>query len=209
MTVPERASLNLAPMAVTTRLRGLASVRATLVRPVLGVDAGETGEGLGGHEDQGHVPLDADAAGVLGLQGAYVLDGDPLAAVDAVEAFGSELDGEDAAGVVAGLAAEATVYAVLGVGDEVVDEDGDVVVEVDRPVQGGGLAEGQVPALGAGELLDLAAAAPAHDEGVGRAWLHQVDHLVQLGEGAGAAGGAAAGEDVLSAGDHGQGLLGA
>src|SRR3990172_10540430 len=109
MTVPERATLNFGPMAVTTRLRGDASVRATLVGPVLGVDAGETGEGLGGHQNQRHIPLHADAAGVLGLKGAHVLDGDPLAAVDAVKTFGAELHGEDGAGVVAGLAAEPTV----------------------------------------------------------------------------------------------------
>src|SRR3990172_2568189 len=108
--------------------RGQKGPTATLVRPVLVVDAGEAGERFGGEENEGHVPLDAGALGVLGLEGAEGDDLDAVAAVDAVEAFFAEVAGEDGGGVVAGLGEEAAGGDVFGDGDEVVDKDGDVGV---------------------------------------------------------------------------------
>src|SRR3990172_8529522 len=206
-TVPDRASLNFGPMAVTLRARVAFSVRATLGGQVLGVDARQPGQRLRAHKHQTEIPLDADAGRVLRFQRAHVLHRDTLAAVDAVQTLGPELDGEDGARVVARLATESTVYHVLGVGDEVVDEDRYVVVEVDGPVQPGRLTQRQVPTLGTGQLLNLPAAAPRHYQRVGRAGLHLVYHLVQLRERTGAAGSARRRQHVLAARYHAQYLV--
>src|SRR3990170_7539283 len=100
-TVPDRASLNFGPMAVTLRARVAFSVRAALVGPVLGVDARQPGQRLRAHEHQAQIPLDADAGRVLRFQRAHVLNRDTLPAVDAVQTLGAELHGEDGARVVA------------------------------------------------------------------------------------------------------------
>src|SRR3990170_68787 len=206
-TVPDRASLNFGPMAVTLRARVAFSVRATLVRPVLGVDARQPGQRLRAHKHQTEIPLDADAGRVLRLQRTHVLNRDTLPAVDAVQTLGAELDGENGARVIARLPTESPVDTVLRVRDEVVDEDGYVVVEVNRAVQPGGLTQRQVPTLGTGQLLNLPAAAPRHYQRVGRARLHLVYHLVQLRERTGAAGSRRPRQHVLAARYHAQYLV--
>src|SRR3989304_7970835 len=86
-----------------------------LVRPVAGGDAVDAGYGLAGLDAEGGVGLEAGASGVLGLQGADLLDlDDPLQVVlgvgvvggDAEQAVLGEAAGEDAGGGAAGLGRE-------------------------------------------------------------------------------------------------------
>src|SRR3990170_2200784 len=178
-----------------------------LVRPVLGVHPRQPGKRLGRHQHQRHVPLHPQPRSVLRLQRAHVVDGKPLPAVDAVQPFRAELDGEDRRRVVARLPPEPTVHAVLGVGDEVVNQNRNVVVEVDGPVQARRLTQGQVPPLRPRQLLYLPPAPPTHDERVRRPGLHLVYHLVELREGARTARGGRPRQHVLAPRNDPQNLV--
>src|SRR3990170_7568903 len=136
----------------------------------------------GVEEGQRGVPLDAGAAGVLGLQGADALYLEAAGGGEADEAAFAGLEGVDGGAVAAGALG-------LGVGDVVGDADGYAVVELEHLAElvAVGLQEGAGRAC---ELVRDAAGAAAHEEKVGLAALDGVDELIELVQGEGAAGGA-------------------
>src|SRR3990170_3296130 len=160
----------------------------------LRADACEAGELHGVEQRQRGVPLDAGAPGVLGLQGADALYLEAAGRRKAHEAALAGLEGVDCGAVSAGADG-------LGVRDVVGDADGDPVVELEHLAElvAVGLQEG---AGGAGELVDDAAGAAAHEEGGGLA----ADDLVEAVEGLGVGGGVAGDEGLLEELADGLGL---
>src|SRR3972149_11093606 len=148
----------------------------------LRADACEAGELNGVEQRQRGVPLDAGAPGVLRCEGACALYLEAAGGGKAHEAAFAGLEGVDRGAVGAGADG-------LGVGDVVGDADGDAVVELEHLAElvAVGFEEG---AGGAGELVDDAAGAAAHEEEVGLAAEDLVDDLIELVEGEGAAVGA-------------------
>src|SRR5690606_28481790 len=90
-------------------------------------DTVEAGEGDGGEEGEGDVPLAAPAAGVLGLEGADVFDLDAAVGETGKQAL-ADFHCEDAARGAAGLCRVGGRGDRLRVGQEVALEDGDAVV---------------------------------------------------------------------------------